>query len=1069
MPTRLSRYAEGVMEAAWIAAVIVTPLFFNIYSSRIFEPDKISLLRTLALLTLVAWIVLLIEQGGFPAGEGDEPRWKTFLKIPIVLPVLILAGVYLVSTIFSIVPGISLLGSYQRLQGTYTTFSYLVIFASLAINLRRRPQVERLITTIILVSLPVSFYGYLQHAELDPVPWAGNVTRRIAANMGNAIFVAAYLIMVVPLTIGRLIQAYREILDERREHILAPFIRATGYFIILLFQLTAIYFSRSRGPFLGLLAGGFFLFVVISLQRQRRWLTLSILAVSGLLAVFLILLNVENGPLEALRETPWVGRFGHVFDAEQGTNRVRQLIWEGDVKLVSPHTPLEYPDGSADSFNILRPLIGYGPESMHVAYNRFYPPELGRVESRNASPDRSHNETWDTLVTTGLFGLIAYLVLFSTVFYYGLKWLGLISSTRDRNLYLGLFFGGSLASAAAFILILGAEFLGVGLPFGAILGMILYLALRAVIAPIEPPSSDGEIIRGLTLLMLLAGLVGHFVEINFGIAIVATRTYFWIYTGMILCVGYFMTKLEEYPAADPVVENAKTEDHPARGRKRSRHTQARSSYSRTPVRNFLANGAILGLILGTLGYDYINAQNEINNAFSMIWDSFTRLPNKGGVFSIGLLGLILLTGLISALILGAESSTETRTLDWKGFGIILAVGFGLALVFWIWHANGLISLAINAGNNADILTQAGLFERLLTRYYVFLFLIVLLAARFLSEDWPRKTSTHAIAGWFAASLALLVAVALGVFSNLHVIQADITFKLYDPFTRNGQYDQALALLKRASDLSYGVDHYSLFLGKTYLESAGLAQNAEEQNQRVDQALESLLQAQNANPLNTDHTANLARLYRWWAGQTDDLALRKERGETSAHYYERALILSPNNAALWGEWGSLYLTVLNDYESAYEKLSTGLEVDPFFYGIQALLGDYFTNYSHTLEDPQAKLDALQQAADHYSGAISLLKPNAAGSREPRYNYTLALGIVYSEMGERQKAIQTYQAALQGAPQNAETWRVYERISVLQAELGDLQSAISSANQALSLAPAGQKDRLQQYLQGLQGTS
>ncbi|MEZ4646278.1 MAG: hypothetical protein R3E31_26740 [Chloroflexota bacterium] len=46
----------------------------------------------------------------------------------------------------------------------------------------------------------------------------------------------------------------------------------------------------------------------------------------------------------------------------------------------------------------LRPLIGYGPESMYVAYNRFYPPELATVEARNASPDRSHNETFDALV-----------------------------------------------------------------------------------------------------------------------------------------------------------------------------------------------------------------------------------------------------------------------------------------------------------------------------------------------------------------------------------------------------------------------------------------------------------------------------------------------------------------------------------------------------------------------------------------------------------------------------------------------------------------------------------------------
>ena len=55
--------------------------------------------------------------------------------------------------------------------------------------------------------------------------------------------------------------------------------------------------------------------------------------------------------------------------------------------------------------NLLRPLVGYGPEAMWVAFNRFYPPDLAHIEARNASPDRSHNETWDSLVVTGILGL----------------------------------------------------------------------------------------------------------------------------------------------------------------------------------------------------------------------------------------------------------------------------------------------------------------------------------------------------------------------------------------------------------------------------------------------------------------------------------------------------------------------------------------------------------------------------------------------------------------------------------------------------------------------------------------
>ena len=109
------------------------------------------------------------------------------------------------------------------------------------------------------------------------------------------------------------------------------------------------------------------------------------------------------------------------------------IFGKGRLSWLGSMTRLKFPDGSTDKFNFLRPLIGYGPESMYVAYNQFYQPELGQVEKRNASPDRAHNETWDSIVITGILGLLVYLSIFSAVFYYGLKWLGLIESTTRSD------------------------------------------------------------------------------------------------------------------------------------------------------------------------------------------------------------------------------------------------------------------------------------------------------------------------------------------------------------------------------------------------------------------------------------------------------------------------------------------------------------------------------------------------------------------------------------------------------------------------------------------------------------
>ena len=42
------------------------------------------------------------------------------------------------------------------------------------------------------------------------------------------------------------------------------------------------------------------------------------------------------------------------------------------------------------------------------------------------------------------------------------------------------------------------------------------------------------------LLGFVAAIIAHFVEINFGIAIASTRTYFWTSSALILLVGYVL-------------------------------------------------------------------------------------------------------------------------------------------------------------------------------------------------------------------------------------------------------------------------------------------------------------------------------------------------------------------------------------------------------------------------------------------------------------------------------------------------------------------------------------------------
>ncbi len=221
----------------------------------------------------------------------------------------------------------------------------------------------------------------------------------------------------------------------------------------------------------------------LGLLKRKVGLTWAVFGAYLSIIAFLVVFNTVNTPLiEKLRETRYIGRLGKVLQTEEGTGKVRVLIWEGVIDMVTPHDPLVTPgaEGGPDSANALRPLIGYGPESMYVAYNRFYPADLAHYEKRNASPDRSHNETFDALAQTGVVGFLVYMLVFASVFYYALKVLGLVRAPWQRWAFLGLWIGGGIVGALVSWLWGGPVYLGVGIPGGVIiLGLGGYLLLVA--------------------------------------------------------------------------------------------------------------------------------------------------------------------------------------------------------------------------------------------------------------------------------------------------------------------------------------------------------------------------------------------------------------------------------------------------------------------------------------------------------------------------------------------------------------------------------------------------------------
>ncbi len=705
MNSKLARWCDGLLEIGWLAAIVLIPLFFNIHSDRVFEPDKLTLLRSLAVFMVAVWLIKFVEQRGWERLNWIKWRDKASIwQMPFVLPVALISLVYLIATLFSVVPSVSWAGSYQRLQGTYTTLSYIAVFGVMVSTIRERAQLERIITTLIITSIPVSLYAMLQHFNLDPLPWGGETQIRVAGHMGNSIFVAAYLIMAVPFTLARILDAFTHILsDEDLDY--ADVIRSSIYIFTIAIQLIAIYWTRSRGPTLGLgvsiftfvlillvalrnasldkgrlnvkdvawallyvlvgILASFFLlqlvvgaisgrittlagpmgsftafilaiglnvlgiFILMAARRGWRWLWMAWLLAAAFVGAWLALFNVSDeiaaaNPPDSLLGSigtglsEWqgleaIGRFGQILDTESRTAKVRVWIWQGTLELITPHEPISFPDGSEDSFNFLRPLIGYGPESMYVAYNRFYVPELATIEARNASPDRSHNETFDALVITGLAGFLVWQFLYLSIFYYGFRWLGVVRSTFDRNLLLALWFIMGIVLSIVFVSWQGPEFFGVAFPFGNIAGLVLYLIYYALFAHASDTQENTTPFHVDRLLMiaLVAAVLGHFVEIHFGIAIAATRLHFFVFAGLMFLLGYRLPRIGQETIFEEthVTEPEETVVEEVGSGRKSRRRQVRVASPRTDtswLTPIIMTTFVMALIVGTMGFEFMN-------------------------------------------------------------------------------------------------------------------------------------------------------------------------------------------------------------------------------------------------------------------------------------------------------------------------------------------------------------------------------------------------------------------------------------------------------------------------------
>jgi tetratricopeptide (TPR) repeat protein len=357
-----------------------------------------------------------------------------------------------------------------------------------------------------------------------------------------------------------------------------------------------------------------------------------------------------------------------------------------------------------------------------------------------------------------------------------------------------------------------------------------------------------------------------------------------------------------------------------------------------------------------------------------------------------------------------------------------------------------------------------------------------------------------------------------VTTNLDYIRADIVFKQGEAMRNAGQWDIAIDHYKYASSLNPDEDFYDLWLGAAYLEKATNApatasiltgnpgldsmlgldfvktyQLNRQDTLTVAQAI--LEHARDLNPLNTDHTANLARLHRRWADlYTDNPTARQQELETAGNYYTQATILSPHNAQLWNEWATVLISMSdlakqnNDtaksdslLADAQAKLDQSLQLDQQFdqtYLIRAQLAraqgkndEAEQLLAQALKQNPGNSDAwasntdmlLQQGnyteAERVTTSFLQANPNSLPAMR-----TLARNIYYPQ-NRLSEAIAMQEQVVQLGASDPNRWDDQRVLAYFLAQTGQTQQALDAAQQALNNAPQDKRADIQALIDQL----
>jgi O-antigen ligase len=359
--------------------VSLVPLFVD---EKVLFPSVYTKIFYFSLFVLLATVFFTVNFFANKDFQNQIIEKFSYFKSKIFLALFAFIGISLISTITAFDKYSAFWGNVERGEGFVGLFFLFTFLILLVLNFEKKDWIWFFRLGLIATALMLG-KSFIEYSE--------GLTRPNSF-IGNPAFLAGYFLYSVA-------SAFIVLKEDINKW--------WRYFAVFILPLSfvGVFMTQTRGAMLGFFVGLFFVLIYFVLKGEgvsvKKYNLKNIAKyILGLGLIFVLIFTFTRGA-NFWQKVPGFSRLANI-SLKDSTTSSRLLIWESGLSSVDPlQNPKEF-------------LIGWGPDGAIYALGKYYNPLIYKYDTGDF--DRAHNKFIDIFIMSGIFALIAYLLVWFFVF-----------------------------------------------------------------------------------------------------------------------------------------------------------------------------------------------------------------------------------------------------------------------------------------------------------------------------------------------------------------------------------------------------------------------------------------------------------------------------------------------------------------------------------------------------------------------------------------------------------------------------------------------------------------------------